>query len=173
MLTLLKLIQSIFKTLHSDGTPNQVAWGIAVGAGLAFIPMMTLHWALLFVVLVMVNISFGGGMLGLALFTPVSFLLDPLFDAVGHYLLITRVDLAPFWTKAINLPLVPYTQFDNTVTLGATVTWIITLPLLYVGARKGIAKYRASWAPKIENSHFFRAVKASSLYNVYRLFSPE
>jgi uncharacterized protein (TIGR03546 family) len=173
MFALLKIIQSIFKTLHSDGTPNQVAWGITVGAGLAFIPILSLHWALLFVVLVMVNISFGGGMLGWALFTPFSFALDPLFDALGRYLLITRGDLTPFWTRIINWPLMPYTQFNNTVTLGATVTWIVALPLLYVGARAGVARYRATWGPKLENSAWFKAIKASSLYNVYRLFSPE
>lgn len=173
MLALLKILQSIFKTLHSDGTPNQVAWGIAVGAGLAFIPMMTLHWALLFVLLVLVNISFAGGLLGLAIFTPVSFLLDPLFDAAGRYLLVTRADLGPFWTRVMELPLLAYTQFNNTVTLGATVTWVVLLPLLYLGARKGVARYRSTWGPKLEQSQWFKAIKASSVYNVYRLFVPE
>ena len=173
MLTLLKLIQSIFKTLHSEGTPNQVAWGITLGAGLAFIPIMTLHWALLFVLLVMLNVSFGGGLLGWALFTPFSFALDPLFDAIGRYLLITRADLTPFWTRIMNWLLVPYTQFNNSVTLGATLFLVITLPLVYVGARLGVKKYRATWAPRIEQSAWFKAVKASSLYNVYRWFAPE
>jgi uncharacterized protein (TIGR03546 family) len=173
MLALLKLIQSIFNTLHSDGTPNQVAWGITIGAGLAFIPMLTLHWALLFALLVMLNISFGGGMLGWALFTPLSFLLDPFFDAIGRYLLMTRSDLTPFWTRVINWPLMPYTQFNNTVTLGATLTWVVASPLLYVGARMGIRKYRATWALRIERSAWFRALKASSVYNMYRWFVPE
>ena len=34
MFTLLKLIQSIIKTPHSDGTPGQVTVGIAVGSAL-------------------------------------------------------------------------------------------------------------------------------------------
>ncbi len=173
MLAILKIIQSIFNTLHSEGTPNQVAWGITLGAGLAFIPIMTLHWALLFVLVVMLNVSFGGGLLGWALFTPFSFALDPLFDAIGRYLLITRADLTPFWTRIMNWPLVPYTQFNNSVTLGATLFWVITLPLVYVGARLGVKKYRATWAPRIEQSPWFKAVKASSLYNVYRWFAPE
>lgn len=32
MFALLKLIQSIIKTLHSEGTPGHVAAGIALGA---------------------------------------------------------------------------------------------------------------------------------------------
>lgn len=171
MLTLLKLIQSIFNTLHSDGTPNQVAWGIALGAALGIIPLFTLQNALIFVALVMINVSFSGGMLGWALAVPVGFALDPVFDAIGRYLLITRGDLAPFWTKMMNLPLAPYSQLNNTVALGATLTWVVTLPLLYWGARIGVARYRATWAPKLEQSHFMRALKASSLYNVYAFFA--
>src|SRR4249920_2973612 len=125
MLVLLKLLQSIFNTLHSDGTPNQVAWGLVLGAGLGLVPMLTVQFALIFVLIVMLNVSFGAGMLGWALFTPVAFLLDPLFDALGRYLLITRADLTPFWTRVINLPLMPYTGMNNTVTLGATLLWTV------------------------------------------------
>ena len=171
MLALLKLIQSIFKTLHSDGTPNQVAWGIALGAALGIIPLLTLQNALIFVLLVMLNVSFSAGMLGWALAVPVGFALDPLFDAIGRYLLITRADLTPFWTRVLNLPLAPYSGVNNTVTLGATIVWLVSLPLLYWGARAGVAKYRATWGPKIEQSHFMRALKASSLYNVYAFFA--
>lgn len=171
MLALLKLIQSIFKTLHSDGTPNQVAWGIALGAALGIIPLLTLQNALVFVLLVMLNVSFSGGMLGWALAVPVGFALDPLFDAIGRYLLITRADLTPFWTRVLNLPLAPYSGVNNTVTLGATLVWLVSLPLLYWGARAGVAKYRVTWGPKIERSHFMRALKASSLYNVYAFFA--
>ena len=171
MLALLKLIQSIFKTLHSDGTPNQVAWGIALGAALGIIPLFTLQNALIFVALVMINISFSAGMLGWALAVPVGFALDPLFDAIGRYLLVTRADLTPFWTKVINLPLLPYSQFNNTVALGATLTWLVSLPFLYWGARVGVAKYRVSWGPRLERSAFMKALKASSLYNVYAFFA--
>jgi uncharacterized protein (TIGR03546 family) len=173
MLAILKIVQSIFKTLHSDGTPNQVAWGIALGAALGLIPLMTVQVLLVFVALVMLNVSFGGGMLGWALAAPFGFLLDPLFDAIGRYLLITRADLTPFWTRVGNLPVLPYTQYNNTVALGATLFWAVTLPLLYIGGRWGVAKYRATWGPKLEQSRWFKAIKASSLYNVYRWFSPE
>jgi len=37
--------------------------------------------------LVLLNLSFGGGMLGWMLFVPVGFLLDPVFDRIGLKLL--------------------------------------------------------------------------------------
>src|SRR3954464_9576282 len=98
MLALLKLIQSIIKTLHSAGTPAQVAAGIALGSALGLTPIMSLHNLVIFSLLVLLNVSFGGGMLGWMLFVPVGFLLDPLFDAIGLRLL-TASSLSPLWTR--------------------------------------------------------------------------
>ena len=41
MLALLKLIQSLIKTLHSAGTPGQVAAGMALGSALGLTPGST------------------------------------------------------------------------------------------------------------------------------------
>src|SRR5688572_9583239 len=87
MLALLKLIQSIIKTLHSEGTPGQVAAGMALGAALGLTPLVNVHNLIVFSLILLLNVSFGGGMLGWALFVPVGFLLDPLFHAIGLQLL--------------------------------------------------------------------------------------
>lgn len=62
MFTLLKLIQSLIKTLHSDGTPGQVAAGLALGAALGLTPLMNVHELVIFAAIVLLNVSFGGGM---------------------------------------------------------------------------------------------------------------
>src|SRR5512133_1268487 len=118
MFALLKLIQSIIKTLHSDGTPGQVAAGIALGAALGLTPLVNVHNLLVFSLIVLLNVSFGGGMLGWALFVPLGFLLDPVFDRIGSSLLLAS-SLRPLWTSMYNTPLVPYTNFNNTVVLGS------------------------------------------------------
>src|SRR5213593_449938 len=84
----LKLIQSLVQTLHSEGTPGQVAAGIALGSVLGLTPLVNLHNALAFALIVILNVSFGGAMLGWALFVPMGFLLDPAFDWIGHKLLL-------------------------------------------------------------------------------------
>ena len=122
MLTLLKLIQSIIKTLHSDGTPGQVAAGIALGSVLGLTPLVNVHNLLIFSLIVLLNVSFGGGMLGWMLFVPVGFLLDPVFHAIGLQLL-EAPSLRAIWTDWYNTPLVPYTNFNNTVVLGSLVGW--------------------------------------------------
>lgn len=172
MLTLLKLLQSLFKTLHSEGTPGQVAAGIMLGAGIGLTPLMSAHNLVLFAAIVLLNVSFGGGMLGMALFTPVGFLLDPLFDKVGLALL-KAAPLQGLWTDWYNIPLVPYTNFNNSVTLGSFVVWLLlTIPLYFLG-KVAIARYRATYGARVMNSKLMKGIKASRVYNVYSWFRPE
>ena len=172
MLTLLKLLQSVFKTLHSEGTPGQVAAGLMLGAGIGLTPLLSLHNLVLFAAIVLLNVSFGGGMLGLALFTPVGFLLDPVFDRVGSALLHAG-GLRPLWTAWYNLPIVPWTNFNNTVTLGSFVVWLVlTAPIFFLG-RWGVARYRATWGQRVMSSRWYKALKASKAYNVYNWFRPQ
>jgi uncharacterized protein (TIGR03546 family) len=171
MLALLKLIQSIIKTLHSDGTPGQVAAGIALGAALGLTPLMNLHNLLVFSLIVILNVSFGGGMLGWALFVPLGFILDPLFDRIGLALLQTA-SLRPLWTGLYNTPLIPYTNFNNSIVLGSVVAWLLLAVPIFFGARYGVARYRATVGERVRQSRFYKAITASQVYNWYKLFRP-
>jgi uncharacterized protein (TIGR03546 family) len=171
MFTILKLIQSIIKTLHSEGTPGQVAAGIALGSALGLTPLVNVHNLIVFSLIVLLNVSFGGGMLGWALFVPVGFLLDPVFDRIGASLL-QAPSLRPMWTSWYNTPLVPYTNFNNTVVLGSVVGWLVlTLPI-FVAAKYGVARYRATIGARVQQSKFYKAITASQVYNWYKLFRP-
>ncbi len=172
MLSLLKLLQSLFRTLHSEGTPAQVAAGIMLGAGIGLTPLMSAHNLVLIAAIVLLNVSFGGGMLGMALFTPLGFLLDPLFNQVGLALLEAPA-LRGIWTAWYNTPLVPYTNFNNSVTLGSFVVWLVAAVPIYFLAKSGIARYRATYGERVLNSKFMKGLKASKLYNIYSWFVPQ
>lgn len=173
MLTLVKLIQSLVKALHSEGTPGQLAAGIALGAILGLTPLVNLHNALVFGLIVLLNVSFPGAMLGWAVFIPVGFLLDPLFDRIGRLLLLETPALTPMWTTLYNTPVIPLTNFNNTVVLGSLVFSLAAFAPLYVAARWGVARYRATIGERIRRTAWYRWVTASKAYNAYRLFKPE
>lgn len=171
MFTLLKLLQSIIKTLHSEGTPGQVALGIALGSILGLTPLMNLHNLLVFSLVVILNVSFGGAMLGWALFVPIGFILDPVFHRIGLALL-EAPGLRGMWTAWYNTPLVPYTNFNNTVVLGSVVGWLVLGVPIFFAARYGVAKYRATIGERVRRSRLYQAITASRVYNWYRLFRP-
>jgi uncharacterized protein (TIGR03546 family) len=172
MLTLLKLLQSLIKALHSEGTPAQVAAGVALGSALGLTPLMNVHNLVIFALLVILNVSFGGGMLGWALFVPVGFVLDPIFHRIGSALLQSP-GLRSTWESLYNTPLLPYTNFNNTVVLGSVVGWLVLLVPIFFLARFGVARYRATIGERVRQSKFYQAVTASRAYNLYRLFRPE
>lgn len=168
----LKLLQSIFSTLHSEGTPGQVAAGIALGAFLGLTPLPNLHNLVIFALIMLLNVSFGGAMLGWALTTPLGFLLDPVFHRIGRALLLDVPALTPFWTRLYNMPVFPLTNFNNTVVLGSVVFTCAAFVPLYLLSRVGVDRYRVHVAPKVMNSGIYRAVSASKLFNVYKWFKP-
>ena len=170
---ILKFIQSLIKALHSEGTPGQVAAGFALGAVLGLTPLLSLHNAVIFSAIVLLNVSFPGAMLGWMLCIPLGFILDPLFDRLGALFLVGLPGLRPVWTEFFNTPVLALTNFDNTVVLGSFVGWLVLLAPLFVGARSGVTRYRATIGERVRQSRWYRAVAASRVYNLYRLFRPD
>jgi len=171
MFALIKLIQSLFGALHSEGTPGQLAAGIALGSIMGLTPLVNVHNAIVFAAIVLLNVSFAGGMLGWALFVPIGFLLDPLFDWIGHALLFAE-PLRAFWTSLYNMPVVPLTNFNNTIVLGSLVFALLFFVPLFVVTRWAVARYRVTVGARVRQSKFYRSLMASKVYNVYRMFRP-
>jgi uncharacterized protein (TIGR03546 family) len=171
MFALIKLIQSLFGALHSEGTPGQLALGITLGSIIGLTPLFNIHNAIVFALIVLLNVSFAGGMLGWALFVPIGFLLDPLFDWIGHSLLLAP-SLRGLWTSLYNMPIVPLTNFNNTVVLGSLVFALLFFVPLFLATRWAVVRYRVTVGERVRQSRFYRALMASKVYNVYRMFQP-
>jgi uncharacterized protein (TIGR03546 family) len=172
MLTLLKLLRSLVKTLHSDGSPAQIAFGIALGAALGLTPIANVHNLLVVLLLAVLNVSFAAGMFAWAVFVPVGFMLDPMFDRLGRVLLVDTPALRPLWTTWDNVPGLALTNFNNTVVLGSVLVWLLLFVPLYLASRLGVVRYRATIGERVKNSRYYKLLEASQLYNVYRWFRP-
>ena len=172
MFTILKIIQSLIKALNSEGTPGQVAMGIAVGSALGLTPLLNLHNLLIVAAIALLNLSVPGAVVGWLLSVPLGFLLDPLFDLIGRWLLVDVLPLLPLWTAIYNTPVIALANLNNSVVLGSLVCWaVLATPVFFLG-RYGVGKYREKLYPTLARSKAFRAVRASRLYNFYRLFQP-
>ena len=169
---ILKFIQSLLNTLHSEGTPGQVAAGMALGAFLGLTPLVSFHNLVIFALICLLNVSFGGAMLGWAIFTPVGFLLDPMFDHLGHRLLLDTPALTSLWTALYNAPVFPLTNFNNTVVLGSLLVSIILCLPIFFFSRWGVDRYRTHVAAWVMRTRLYKLVTASKLLSVYRLFRP-
>lgn len=169
----LKLLQSLVKALHSEGTPGQVAAGFALGSILGLTPLINLHNLVVVALILVLNVSVPGAVLGWALTLPLGFALDPAFDAVGHKLLMDTPALVPLWTTLANTPVVPLSNFNNTVVLGSLVSALVLITPIYFGSRWAVRRYRETVGARVKQSGLYRAITASKLYGIYRMFRPD
>lgn len=172
MYWIVKLVQSLVKALNSEGTPGQVAAGMAIGACLGLTPLLNLHNLLIVAVILFFRVSVPGAMLGWLIFTPVGFLLDPVFDRIGRALLIDTTALHDVWGTAYNAPVVALANPTNTIVVGSFAGWIVLAVPIFFAARWGVGWYRRRIYDRYKDAKVFRALRASKVYNVYRLFRP-
>lgn len=168
---LLKFLHTLVKALNSEGTPGQVAAGMALGLCFGLTPLLSMHNLVVLTVAMLTTVSFPGVMLGWAVAVPVGFMLDPLFDRIGLALL-TNDALTPFFVWAVNTPVVSLSRLNNTIVLGSLVAWVALLVPMYFVFRFLVARYRADVYERLEKSRFFQVLKASKVWNVYQLFRP-
>jgi len=172
MYMILKLIQKLIATLNSDGTPKQVAAGIAIGTVFGLTPLINLHNLVIFAIVLVLKVTLPAVMLGWFASIPLGFALDPLFDRLGQQMLDV-LTLNPFWTTVTNAPVIALANFNNSVVLGSLVVWLFAAFPLYLMFRWLVARYRETIYARLQRTKVFRALKASKVYNFYRVFRPE
>lgn len=172
MYWIIKLVQSLVKALNSEGTPGQVAAGMAMGACLGLTPLFNLHNLLIVAVILFFRVSVPGATLGWMVFTPVGFLLDPVFDRIGLALLVDAAALREVWGTAYNAPVVALANPTNTIVVGSLVSWLVLAVPIFLLARWGVANYRRTIYERYKDHRVFRAIRGSKVYNYYRLFRP-
>ena len=164
-----KFLAKIFSVLNSEESPRQIAAGFAIGAWIGLIPVGFLPSFMLFCCF-LINVNLATLALAAGIFKVVAFAVDPAANKLG-YLLLARTDvLRPLWTRLYNLPIVPYTRFNNTIVMGSLVIGLVLLIPLYLAAGAGLKAYRARWRDQIRDSHFMKALKASTFYKYYEMY---
>ncbi len=172
MYTLLRIVQKLIGALNSDGTPAQVGAGIAVGAIFGLTPILNLHNLLALSLVLLFRVSLPAVTLGWLVTIPLGFALDPVFDAFGQAVLDLPA-LESLWRTVTNTPILALTNLNNSVVLGSLLVWILAVGPLYVVARRGVGLYRRTIYARFQRTKMYKAVRASKVYNMYRLFRPQ
>jgi len=162
----ISLIRQFFQGLTSDTDPRQIGAGIALGFLIGLMPKATLTAQLLLVVLLATRVNIPMGMLSILAVSLLNPLLDKITDPIG-YALLTAGALKPLWTKLYNMPIVPWTGFNNTVVpggllFGAALFW----PVYLAGRRFGVF-YNEKFRERIMGSKLVKGLKASWMFDWY------
>lgn len=163
----LQFISKLIKMLRSGESPSLIAGGFTLGFMVGLTPFLTLQNALIFLIAILTKVNLSAFFFAIFFFSFVAYLFDPLFHSLGYFLLMKISVLYPAWTKLYNLPVAPYTRFNNTVEMGSLVTALVLAWPVYLAVKRGIAAYRENWAEKIESSKFVKAVKGNTIVQWY------
>jgi uncharacterized protein (TIGR03546 family) len=163
---LLKQLFSFIRLLNSETGTNQIAAGLAAGFILGMAPSLSLQTLLVFVLIFAFRIQIGAVFVSMFFFKFAAFLLDPAFDSIGQWVL-TRPGLESLFTAMYNMPLIPWTRFNNTVVMGAGVLSIALFPVVFFVAKYLVRRYRVTVIERFKQTRFWKAVQASSWYQWY------
>ena len=111
------LFRQFIQGLTSDTDPRQIGAGIALGFLIGLMPKATLTAQLLIVLLMATRVNIPMALLAAVAVSLANPLIDKLSDPIG-YALLTSSALRPVWTKLYNMPVFPWTGFNNTVVPG-------------------------------------------------------
>ena len=139
----LRLRQAIFGRRE----PHALACGVAAGFCWGLIPHGNLIAVVLLLVIFSLRVNHGMAALVALVTTLLAGKLDPVSHALGHRLL-TAPGLADFWTVAWGMPMVPWTDLNNTVVLGSFViatasllpSYLLTYPIFRRLAPRGVTE---------------------------------
>ena len=166
MTLLLKQLFAFIRLLNSDTGRDQLAAGLACGIILGFAPLFSLQTFLVLILVFFFRIQMGAAFLAAFFFKFVAFLFDPVADAIGRKVLELE-SLRPLFVKLYNLPIVPFTRFNDSIVMGSLlVSLLLFIPGFFI-FRLLIDRYRTLVVARIRETKLWKALTATKLYNWY------
>jgi uncharacterized protein (TIGR03546 family) len=167
---LLKQLFSFIKLLNSETGNISLAAGMTCGFILGMTPVLSLHSLIVFLFLFIFRIQIGAALVTAFFFKFAAFLLDPIFHSMGSKVL-EMPSLQDFFTTLYNMPIIPFTRFNNSIVMGSAVVTFALSPLVFIGSMYFISKYRELIVAKFKKTKFWKFVEATKFYEWYHKYN--
>ncbi len=167
---IIKWIINLVLILNSNKKIGEVAGGITFGLMLALIPAGNLIWMSLLLITFFIKINFGAELLFLAIFKLFIHIFDQALDSIG-LLVLSISTLENVYIRLFNLPVIPYTRFNNTIVMGGLIAGILLWVPAFFLFKYLVKLYRDKVRNKISNSKPFKwFIKRPIVSSVIKLF---
>ena len=163
---ILKQLFAFIKLLNSDTGNISIAMGMTCGFILGMTPVLSLHSLIVFLILFFFRIQIGAALVTAFFFKFIAFLLDPVFHYVGSQVLEME-SLREFFTTLYNMPIVPFTRFNNSIVMGSAVVTFALSPLVFIASQFFIIKYRETVVARFRGTKLWRYIEATKFYQWY------
>jgi uncharacterized protein (TIGR03546 family) len=139
MFVILKPLRLLLKSLVTESTPRQMALGLAMGLLIGLVPKGNLLAIGLGIILAATRANLAIAAAAAVACMLASAWVDPVSDRIGAWVL-SQPALQSFWTQLYNAPLLPWTDFNNSIVMGGFLLGLVLLWPVYRGAQPMFTK---------------------------------
>jgi uncharacterized protein (TIGR03546 family) len=167
---MVKLLAKVLKILASETEPGQIGLAVSFALVAGLTPLFSLHnLAVLFLVLVL-RVNLLAFILGTVLFSPIAWLLEPVFDWIGVALL-TAPPLERLWTGLYQSQLWRLERFNNSVVMGSlAISLLLFLPVALLTVSL-IRRHRERLLARLRLTRALEILTASRFHSAYQAVS--
>lgn len=161
---MLRPLLSLITAVLEEESPRVLAASLAFGLVLGFVPKDNLLAVLLGMLLLALRFNLTLATTSAALFSGVAAMLDPVADALGRSVL-THPSFAPLWASLYELPLAPWTRFNNTIVMGSLLLALALVSPTYLTSLQLVTRYRPlvmQWLHQLKVDALLRATNKAA-----------
>jgi uncharacterized protein (TIGR03546 family) len=158
---MIRAAYKLIRIIGSETEPGQISMGFAFALVAGFTPLLSLHNLFVLFLILVLRVNLSAFLLGLAFFSGIAYLLDPLFHRIGLAAL-TAGSLEGLWTALYNSTLWRLERFNNSIVMGSLIASVILFAPLYLLSNRLILKYREhflAWVQKTKLVHVLNILR--------------
>jgi len=163
---MLNILAKLLSILNSETAAWQISLAFCFAMIAGFTPLASMHNVLVLFLILLLRVNLSSFIFAFAIFSALSFMLDPLFHKLGHVIL-TSDSFQEIWTSFYNNPFMRLTRFNNTIVMGSLVLALLLFIPAFLLFNFLIKKYRDTVLSKIRNTRLMQALKATKFYRIY------
>ena len=167
---MIKLLAKLLRVLNSETDPGQISLGLCFAMIVGLTPLLSVHNLFVVLLVFILRVNLSAFLLGLALFTGIAYLLDPLFHRLGLAVL-TAPSLADLWTTLYQSVWWRLEHFNNSIVMGSLVFSVAMFVPVLLLSNLLIRRYRQHVMVWVQKSRVMQMFKASKLYRTYETLS--
>jgi uncharacterized protein (TIGR03546 family) len=138
---ILKPLTSLLIAMLREDSAAVLAASLTMGMMAGFLPKDNLLAIVFGVLLLSLRFNLTVATASAAVFSGVAAMFDPIAEALGRAVL-THHSLDPLWAWVYQLPLAPWTRFNNTVVMGSLLLALALATPMYLTSRYLVVQYR-------------------------------
>lgn len=140
MFLILRPLRLLFKALVIESTPTQMSYGLALGMLMGVVPKGNLLAVVLGFCVAATRVNLAIAACAAVAFTFMSSWFDSTFDKVGVCVL-GHPSLQGFWKAVYVTPMMPWTDFNNSVVMGSLLCGLVLIWPVHRVSRPVFQKY--------------------------------